>query len=139
MAQRGLGRATCARERGHIGPQARRDPRAEVARDGKPHARWHICKNTLELPAIQPDVRNTIPTDCSYANKPFLLLSFTTVRSSGHPRARRRAGDGIRRPCRPVRTRAGSTNRPTPIYNPSAYTSLGYQSGRAHRSGDHDV
>ena len=102
-------------------------------------ARWHICKNTLDLPAIQLEVRNTIPIDCSYTNKPFPLLSFTTVRSSGHPRARRGSDDGIGWPRRPAGTRAGSTNGPTPVYNPSVYTSLGYRSGSARGSGDHGV
>jgi len=112
-------------------------PRAKSPMMGKPARVGIFHKNTLELPAIQLEVRNTIPTNYTYANKPFPLLSFTMVRSFGHPRARRRDGDGIGWPRRPARTHAGSTNGPTPIYNPSAYTSLGYRSGGARGSGDH--
>ena len=67
------------------------------------------------------------------------FLLFTMVRPSTTRTRVRRGGNILGRPRRPARTRASSTNGLTPVYNPSAYTSLGYRSGRARGSGDHGV
>ena len=121
------------------GPRGTWPIRAETAHDGEARAHRQLRKKPLDLPMIHPEVRNTIPIDCSYTNKPFPFLSFIMARSSDHPRVCRRGGDGIGRQCRPAGTHAGSTNGPTPVYNPSTYTSLGYRSGRARESGDHSA
>ena len=64
---------------------------------------------------------------------PRTFLLFTTVR----PSATRAHGGAAAMALDGHIGQLGTTNGPTPVYNPSAYASLGYRSGGAHGSGDH--
>ena len=120
------------------GPRGAWPMRANGPQRGSPRARRPTCKNTLTFSNNTTNTMCAISTDYDFAIKPSQTPSFTTAWSSA-TRARRRGGDGIGRLRRLAMTRAGSTNGPTPIYNPSAYTSLFYRSDGAHGSGDHGV
>jgi len=130
-----LARPTRAQRMRTRSPQAR-PTCANVPRRESPRARRPTCKNALAFSYNTTNTMCAISTDYDFAIKPSQTPSFTTAWSSV-TRARRRAGDGIGRPRRPAGTCAVSTNGTTPVYNPSAYTSLGYRSGEARGSGDH--
>ena len=49
------------------------------------------------------------------------------ARSSGHPRAHRRGGDGTRPPRRPTETCSALDSEPNSTYNPRAYPSRVYR------------
>ena len=106
---------------------------ANGPRRGSPLARQPTCKNALAFSDNTTNTMCAISTDCDFAIKSSQTPSFTTAWSSA---TRAHGGDGIGWPRRPAETHTGSTNGPTPIYNPSAYTSLGYKSGRSRGSGD---